>query len=146
MRLTDSKLLYSRRYPLIPCKKEVFPPRVPKPVESGEKYWRIVDEKSVFVPRPECEGPARQFIALAKELSRSYEIDIDIRQKAYYVEVDLHLYCSVYPRELTFMIARLITMSDRMSSFIFPKEPSDFTLSLEFDTHDYYLDGKLIND
>ena len=93
-------------------------------------------EETVYQPIPERQRLAQKFIAMAKDLSEAYDIDIDIRQKEYFIEVNLHLYCASYPGELTKMFARLFDMCDRFSSFIHTTEPSDFTLSLDFFTHE----------
>lgn len=93
-------------------------------------------EETVYQPIPERQELGQKFIAMAKELSEAYDIDIDIRQKGYFIEVNLHLYCTSYPSELTKMFARLFGMCDRFSSFILTTEPSDFTLSLDFFTHE----------
>ena len=114
--------------------------------KSFDEFLRRIETESTYVLIPERIDRGKHFVALAIELSQKYEIDIDIWQKSYFIEVNLHLFCSSYPSELTRYIAELFTLCDRFCSFIFPQEPSDFTLSLEFDTHKYYLSGKLINE
>ena len=134
--MPGGKKVYSKRYPPAPETMEIIHTQ-----QSAEE--RATTKKSFNEFLRIDRG--KHFVALAIELSKKYEIDIDIWQKSYFIEVNLHLFCSSYPSELTRYIAELFTLCDRFCSFIFPQEPSDFTLSLEFDTHKYYLSGKLIN-
>ena len=99
-----------------------------------------------YEPIPGQAEKAQEFIALAKEFSEEYEIDIDIRRSPYSVEVSLHFYCMAWSKDMTRRFARLFNMCDNLSSFILKPEPSDFTLILELDTHKFYLSDMLIND
>lgn len=137
---TEEQMLYSRRYPLVQREieqliEEPLPDDWKSSQESLHEFWRHMEE-IIYRPIPERQEQGQKFIVMAKELSEAYGIDIDIRQKKYFIEVNLHLYCASYPDELTKMFARLFGMCDRFSSFILTTEPSDFTLSLDFFTHE----------
>ena len=135
------QMLYSKRYPSAQQEMERIMSEEPTPTarKSDEEFlkelWQHMDE-TVYKPIPERQEQGQRFITLAKELSEAYEIDIDIRQKEYFIEVNLHMYCSYYPGELTRMFAKLFSMCDRFCSFILTTEPSDFTLSLDLFTHE----------
>lgn len=137
---TEEQVLYSKRYP--PVQQEMqrliggsLHSDCKSSEESLQEFWQRMEE-TVYQPIPERQELGQKFIAMAKELSEAYDIDIDIRQKEYFIEVNLHLYCASYPGELTKMFAQLFDMCDRFSSFILTTEPSDFTLSLDFFTHE----------
>lgn len=137
---TEEQMLYSKRYP--PVQREIhqfiggsLPCDCKSSEEALQKFRRHMEE-TVYQPIPGRQELGQKFIAMAKELSEAYDIDIDIRQKEYFIEVNLHLYCASYPGELTKMFAQLFDMCDRFSSFILTTEPSDFTLSLDFFTHE----------
>ena len=137
---TEEQMFYSKRYPPVQQEMQQFiegslPSDCKSSEESLQEFWRHMEE-TVYQPIPERQELGKKFIAMAKELSEAYDIDIDIRQKGYFIEVNLHLYCTSYPSELTKMFARLFGMCDRFSSFILTTEPSDFTLSLDFFTHE----------
>ena len=137
---TEEQVIYSKRYPSAQQEMQQFIggalPNDCKSSEEALQDFRRRMEETVYQPIPERQRLAQKFIAMAKDLSEAYDIDIDIRQKEYFIEVNLHLYCASYPGELTKMFARLFDMCDRFSSFILTKEPSDFTLSLDFFTHE----------
>lgn len=151
---TDETVIYSKRYAHLheeskqPTEKGMPPSKkeTTNAEASLQKFRHRVNEESIYVPKPGREKESQRFITLAKELSDLYEVDIDVIQKSYFVEVDFHLYCSTYPSDFTRRLAELFNMCDRFCSFLFESEPSDFTLSLEFYTHDFYLSGKLMND
>ena len=149
--MPGGKKVYSKRYPPAPETMEIIHTQQSAEErattkKSFDEFLRRIETESTYVLIPERIDRGKHFVALAIELSQKYEIDIDIWQMSYFIEVNLHLFCSSYPSELTRYIAELLTLCDRFCSFIFPQEPSDFTLSLEFDTHKYYLSGKLINE
>ena len=142
--------IYSRRYPQALEIMELINRSQTKEEREAAKqsfneFWRQLQEESVYILMPERIKGARRFVALAKELSEAYGIDMDIWEKSYFIQVDLHLYCASYPTELTQRVAELFCLCDRFHSFILPQEPGDFTLSLDFYTHQYYLSGRLMN-
>lgn len=144
------KKIYSRRYPQAPEIMELISrPQTKEEREAAKQsfneFWRQFQEERVYVLMPERIKGARRFVALAEELSEAYGIDMDIWEKSYFIQVDLHLCCASYPTELTRRVAELFCLCDRFHSFILPKEPGDFTLSLDFYTHQYYLSGRLMN-
>lgn len=144
------KKIYSRRYPQGPETMDLL--HEPQPEEEREaakqsfnEFWRRLQKESVYVLIPERIKDARRFVALAEELSEIYGIDMDIWEKSHFIQVDLHLRCASYSAGLTRRVAELFSLCDRFHSFILPQESGDFTLSLDFYTHQYYLSGRLIN-
>ena len=97
-------------------------------------------------PIPGQEEKAREFIVLAKRFSEDHEIDIDISQSPYSVEVSLHFYCTAYSKDTTRQFARLLNLCDDLSSFILRSEPSDFTLILKMNTHRFYPPYMVLNE
>ena len=141
--MSDSEnWIASMRYP--PAEEEMERLLAEKPVgddEEGipvekalEQFWQRQKEVR-YVRIPRRRKKQERFIRLAKELSKEFQIDMDIRKRPYFIEVDLHFYCAVYPERLARRFAQLFRLCDRFSSFVLSKEPWDFTLSLELDTH-----------
>lgn len=140
----DKTVIYSKRY--LPDQETVQEMNCDMPQTEEEraatqaswnKFCRRLQER-VYIPIPGREELSQQFIALAKELSQVYELDIDILKGPYSVEVNLHFYCAFYPDDMTRRFAKLFSMCDTFSSYILKSEPSDFTLSLDFHTHKCY--------
>ena len=104
-------------------------------LDKLKKLLQQYDVEYLYVSREERLEKSERFIAGAIELSQAYEIDMDIQQTSHCIKANIHLYHAAYPEELTRMLAKLISMCDKMSFFSLLDEASDFTLSLEFYTH-----------
>lgn len=148
--MPNSKKIYSRQYPPDPdIVKLLNTPQTEEEKNSAKRsfagFWRCMKEETVYIPMPERIKASRYFIERAKELSEVYELDMDIWEKPYFIQVDLHLRCAAYTTGLTRRVAELFSLCDQFHSFIQPQGPGDFTLSLDFYTHQYYLSGRLIN-
>lgn len=136
----DKTVIYSRRYPQDQDMNCHTPQTEEKQAETKaalNEFWHRFHER-VYIPIPGREELSQQFIALAKELSQAYELDMDILKGPYSVEVNLHFYCAFYPDEMTHQFAKLFSMCDSFSSYMLKSEPNDFTLSLDFHTHKCY--------
>lgn len=105
-------------------------------LEKSKRYIQSIRYKEI----PEKMAGRHEFISLAVALSETFSVDMDIKEKAYGIEVSLHMFCSAYPDTMTQMLAKLFDMSDTSASFILPNEPGDFTLVLDYRTHDSYVD------
>ena len=149
----EKEEIYSKRYPPGEEVLEKFSADTTLPVitpDQKEKSWqefcRRMNSDPDLEPIPGQEEKAQEFIALAKKFSEDHEIDIDIRQSPYSVEVCLHFYCMAWPNNMTRQFAQLFNLCDNLSSDILKSEPSDFTLILEVRTHKLYRLGVLMND
>ncbi len=150
--ITDKKVIYSKRY--TPADEQLAQiERLMRRMATEQRetvkktfkgFWQRLEEESVYVAIQGIEEKSRCFIELAKELSRDYQIDIDIKQGDDTIDVSLHMYCAAYPGDMTRLFTRLFNMCDHFCSFILPSEPTDFTLMLSLYTHDHYLSGKLM--
>ena len=100
--MPGGKKVYSKRYPPAPETMEIIhtqqsaEERVTTK-KSFDEFLRRIETESTYVLIPERIDRGKHFVALAIELSQKYEIDIDIWQKSYFIEVNLHLFCSSYP-------------------------------------------------
>lgn len=149
----DEETIYSKRYPSAEAELEEFSADTTMPVITPEqretayqKFRSRMNSKPHYEPIPGREEKAQEFIEQAKSFSEDNEIDIDIRQLPYAVEVCLHFYCAAWSKDMTHQFAQLFNLCDNLSSFILKSEPSDFTLILGMDTHDCYLSDELVND
>lgn len=104
-----------------------------------EKFKRYI-QSIRYQEIPEKMAGRQEFISLAVDLSETFSVDMDIKEKAYGIEVSLHMFCSAYPDIMTQMLAKLFDMSDTSASFILPDKPGDFTLVFDYRTHDSYVD------
>ena len=96
-----------------------------------------LQKNRVFVLHPDKVKESQRFIALAKEFSAAYEIDMDIEEHDFFVLVDMYLYCSSYSDESKQMLSTLLNMADEISFFTVKTEPSDILISLTYSTHEY---------
>lgn len=151
--MSKRNLIYSKRY-APPWEEEdvkafAEAPQTPEKrkaaKESFREFMRKLREESTYIPIPGAEEKARLFSALAKRLSQTYELDIDIEQQPYFVCVNFHLYCASYPGGMTRAFSELFSLCDQFASFLLTTEKSDFTLSLTLYTHKHYMSGRLVN-
>ena len=112
---------------------------------SFQEYLRRLEEDSVYVLRPDKLAGCRRFLSLAQTLSQEYRIDMDITEYGDSVCVDLHLYYDVYEGERKRILCQLLDLCDSVHSFRFHPGPWDFTLALEYRTHDRYRSGSRID-
>ena len=152
--LEGDKLIYSKRY-LDPVLMEAMA-ETPFPEErtAEEKaetersladFWRRVKNETHRVLMPERVEPSQQFIQLAKELAEAHKIDIEIWEKAYFIQVNLLFHSSLYAAPVARDLAKLLNMCDTFSTLVPSDRSGDLTLLLDFYTHKYYMSGRLIN-
>lgn len=109
---------------------------------SFEEHLRELEENIVYVLRPDKVDGRQRFIDLAKQLSLDCEIDMDIWEYDDQISVNLYLYCCNYTGAAKDMFSELLTLCDCVSILRNLAGPFDFTLSLDYNTHDCYLSGK----
>ena len=130
----DKEMIYSKRYS--PAEEElaqieadtalpVIPPDQKE--KSWQEFCRRMNSDPDLEPIPGQEEKAQEFIALAKKFSEDHEIDIDIRQSPYSVEVCLHFYCMAWPNNMTRQFAQLFNLCDNV--FVFRSSKTAFTFS-----------------
>lgn len=146
----EGKKIYSKRFPK---KDDAFMRELSEQADSDEENYepsvtfeefkRHIIEDSVYVVDPKKMKERQTFINLAIELSSEYEINMDITEYCYRVEVKIYADDSSFAGYLKTLFARLITMCDRISHFANLKEKEfDLTLILDYHTHAHYLDGR----
>lgn len=139
----ESRTIYSKRYPREENYEELNKleneERLLETDAKLEKFKRYIQSIRYQVI-PEKMAGRQEFISLAVDLSETFSVDMDIKEKAYGIEVSLHMFCSAYPDIMTQMLAKLFNMSDTSASFILPDKPGDFTLVFDYRTHDSYVD------
>ncbi len=144
---SKERLIFSRRFPRIDPDQAVaeMTEDTADDLESCEEFLREIQENSAYVPRPDKLKERGRFINLAKRLSLDYKFDVDIKEHDYFVSVHLHLYHGVYARTLKQKLAGLMDLCDCIGIFSRETEACDFTLCLDYYTHDYYLSGHKLN-
>lgn len=134
------KIIYSKRFPQMDpeqlCREAAEDAGDGTAPPPFEEFLREVRENSVYVPRPDKLQNRQRFIDLAKQLSLDYEIDMDIKEHDHFISVNLHLYCGAYTGTCKDMLSGLLDLCDRICFFKLKTEPCDFTLSLDYMTHD----------
>lgn len=106
VRMPGGKKVYSKRYPPAPETMEIIHTQQSAEErattkKSFDEFLQPYRDRKHLRPDTRTIDRGKHFVALAIELSQKYEIDIDIWQKSYFIEVNLHLFCSSYPSELT---------------------------------------------
>lgn len=99
----------------------------------------------MYVVRPERISMRQRFIDLAIEFSTDYEIDIEIADHFYYISVTMYLFCASIVGDPKQMISKLIGMCDRISSFTSKTDPCDFSIVLDYFTHDHYISDRKVD-
>lgn len=140
----DKETFFYKRYPSVMDELSFMSEKEQK--AAYQYFCSLMCSEPHYEPIPGREEKAQEFIALAKKFSDEYEIDIDISRTPYSVEASLHFYCGNYGKDMICHFTQLFSMCDNLSSSIPISEPSDFTLILEFNTHNFYLSGVLMND
>lgn len=146
------RIIYTKRYPSDDDIEEAFQnePATLTPEEKIkfktilQKVAEEYEHKSVFVEIKKKRKGRKQFISLAKTLSRRYKIDADIIQNQHAITVNLYLCWRYYNHFAAVLFAELFKMCDFCSSFNLPAESNHFTLSFDYITHDHYVAGKKI--
>lgn len=145
----ESKIIYSKRFPRLSVEdflKEHDDGELElliQPEPPATLFKRIIEDNE-YVFNPDKAAGRQKFIDLAKELSSDFEIDMKIEDCTYYITVTMYLDCATCAGSLKSMFAELITMSDRISSFIYADDTCDFVISLEYYTHDHYFAGRKV--
>ena len=89
--MPGGKKVYSKRYPPAPETMEIIHTQQSAEEQattkkSFDEFLRRIETESTYVLIPERIDRGKHFVALAIELSKKYEIDIDIWQKSYFIE------------------------------------------------------------
>lgn len=146
----EGKVIYSKRFPHKSVDELLneaglsdfdFPTEPPEPFSS---LINRIDEESTYILDEEKQNCRKKFIDLAIELSSDYEIDMEITDHFYYVTATMYLDCASCAGELKAMFTELVSMCDRINSYISKKECCDFVISLDYYTHDHFVSGRKV--
>lgn len=145
------RVIYSKRYPyedigdLKMNADTVGAGTRKRPDPSEEEFLQHLLDDSIFVYNAERQSGARDFIHLAEELSRDYEIGADIIAYPYYVSVTLYLYCSTYMNELKEMLVDLLMIGDDITFANSKTQAEECIIIIDYMTHDCYFEGRKVN-
>ena len=151
-------LIYSKRYPPLDLfltgalvKETEWPEdemeaSLNRMYTSIKKFWARYQDESSFILKEERVQPAKEFVQRVEDFCDLHEIDVDIWQENFFVSAELYLSTCVYNRQFTTQFAQLMNLSDRMSMWRCQDGPGEFLMKLEFDTHDFYVNGRPISD
>lgn len=120
---------YEKEYPELPKFKN-------EPAPSVEEFTRRVAERFEYKPRPEAKEGQVKFIELAIELSRQFEISMEIRRRERSIRVEMDLYVASYFGVVKNWIDALLHMSSEYS--LIPKSSEYVTFALEYALYDRY--------
>ena len=87
----------------------------------------------------------QKFIDLAIEYSTDYGIDMVIKDRTYFIEVIIYYEYRACSGDETKILSELIGMSDKIYSFDGTSLGCDFTIILDYNTHDQYMPRREIN-
>lgn len=149
---TDKKIIYTKRYNFHKAVEEYTNLELPDneytaedKISPSQKFMRMMCDDCVHIINPTQIKAAPRFISRAKELSQTYEIDIDIFEDFYNIQVLLHIYCGQYTCAFAHGIAELLNMSNNVCFSITRSGPGDFALLLDYRTHDCYICGRKLD-
>lgn len=143
----EEKVVYSVRYPFPQARGEDAPPVSEEDVKLTkmllEEFLAFAEEESEFVPREDRLEKKEGFLMLAKQLSKDWLLDLDIVEGRGFVRLEFHLYFQMFVSNCAAFMGELLRMTDCGS--LWPSDHADCKLTLQFDTHDRYLKGTLLN-
>ncbi len=111
----EGELLYSKRYSHRKSIEKLLQRSITEAeMEETEKalaqFKKRLQKERVYIQLPERQKKGNRFIAIAKEFSKRYQVDIDIKRKSFFIEVSLHLYCATYPANMTHRLSELLRL------------------------------------
>jgi len=146
----ETKIIYSKRFPKVDlnefCKgqggtdDDIFEPPVP-----FETFRKRLAENSTYIVNPTKLKWRQEFIDMAVRLSSEYEIDMDIEDHLYYISVCMYLGSASCVGRLKALFTLLLSMCDRITCLTTKNGTSDFTITLDYHTHDHYLSGRKVD-
>lgn len=148
----EKQILYSKRYPveqdIAELQEKEHAQTEAEQAEVKAKFQellRMIQEESVYIVKPERIAGTGPLIRLAKRISETFEIDMDIIRGSGQITVNLYLFCAAFPKEFLTAFSELLRRCDMLSVFT-PKQNDDAVLfSLDYQTHDYYVSGKKVS-
>ena len=144
----ENGIIYTIRYPTIadelleaePALHEAgdpdFAETKKKPIPGIDEMLKRVEERYSFKPRSEAREGQWRFIALAIQLSRQYEISMEIRRSDRAIHVMMDVYYAPYFGAVKQMLNDLFCMATECT-FI-PKQDGYVTSGLEYALFDRY--------
>ncbi len=147
MSIFDKKIFYSRRYADyndIGLRDEETPPISVPPnfhMDSCEEFLKKINDKSRYVERPGGKENVKKFTRLAKYISETFEVDLDLAQRCGFVEADFFCY-GIYLDDFTPEFATLLSLCDSMSVRPIRDRKDYVTISLTCHSHDHLLSDR----
>ena len=108
-------------------------------LELLEQIMEKIYKDVVYVPLPEKQAAAREFLEEAIAISNAYEVDIKIRQYFERIEVKYYFDCAVSVG----FLKEILVSADEIS-FFKDDEGFNLALSLDFYTHAIYRKERCI--
>lgn len=141
----EETIIYSKRFPrddfdeteMAKLLRE-HPPEEPIDTEKAFQEFMNRVNNSTYVVRPDKMAFRKKFIDLAIEYSANYDVDMIIKERAYFIEVTMYCMYGACFEDANKMLSELIGMSDRICSFDGKSGDCDFIITLDYYTHDCY--------
>ena len=132
-------IIYEKHYPKMnTAEKEIESASGAEPL-SFEQIMEKIYKDVVYVPLPEKQATAREFLEEAIAISNAYEVDIKIRQYFERIEVKYYFDCAVSVG----FLKEILVSADEIS-FFKDDEGFNLALSLDFYTHAIYRKERCI--
>jgi len=145
----ETRIIYSKRFPKVDldalCKEldgtddDILEP------PPFETFLRRMTENSAYIINPAKLKCRQEFIDIAVRLSSEYEIDMDIKDHPYYISVCMYLGSASCAGRLKTLFILLLSMCDRVTYLTTKNGTYDFTIILDYRTHDHYLSGRKVD-
>ncbi len=143
--LPENKKLYSKHHPKTTLKLDGDSgPDFDTARSLAQFKERLANSR--FELREERVEGGRRLVKLAQDLSEWYGIDIDIEQRAYYIEIRFSGLGGPYPKDFCREFVRLLEMCDRFDMYSSREKDNSVAFALEYDTHDFYFGEKKFSD
>ena len=110
-----------------------------------QELLRMVKEESVYIVKPERIAGIGPLIHLSKQISETFEIDMDIIQGNGRITINIYFFCAAFPKEFLAAFSELLRQCDMLSVFTPKQSGGAVRFSLDYQTHVHYVSGKKVS-
>ncbi|NBI65998.1 hypothetical protein D1646_04060 [Pseudoflavonifractor sp. 60] len=105
---------------------------------DASSFLENFNKKFVYIPRPDAEQRAKEFISYAIELCNDFEIDTEISRTEYSIDVSMNIGFGWFGGHIKRELDKLIGMADDVSTFTRKDDSDALIIVASYYTHDRY--------
>jgi len=113
--------------------------------EGLKRFYKQLDESYTVLIPERVEG-SEKFLRAVRGFASAYGMQVDIRKCLYFIEASFREMGGPYPRQFSREFTALLAMGDRFEITGTTDDIYNVTIAIQYDTHDYYFNGKKFNE